>query len=150
MNRCDTALSTITPERANTGESKHRRGQRSYFPLTASFICFPGLKTGTSQAGISISSPVLGFLPILSALCLLEKVPKPGIATESPLPTVSMIVSVIAFRARLTASGGMSVAPDTVKISSAFVMITLLFLLIYSRVIYIFYCCQSYFTSYMR
>lgn len=27
MNRCDTALSTITPERANTGESKHRRGQ---------------------------------------------------------------------------------------------------------------------------
>ncbi len=38
---------------------------------------FPTLKTGTLDAGICISSFVLGFLPTLAALSLVSKVPNP-------------------------------------------------------------------------
>ncbi len=40
--------------------------------LTVSFNIFPTLKTGTVDAGIFISSLVLGFLPVLAALCFVS------------------------------------------------------------------------------
>ena len=45
--------------------------------LTLSLRAFPALKAGTVHAGIFISSFVCGFNPVLAALFLVSKVPKP-------------------------------------------------------------------------
>ena len=45
---------------------------------------FPAEKTGTFLAAILISLPVCGFLPVLAALCLRSKVPKPTKVTLLP------------------------------------------------------------------
>ena len=80
---------------------------------------FDELKVTTFLAFIGTSTPVLGFLPILSFLCLTEKVPKEEILTSSPFssshkinskissitvdesdndnPTLSLIASIISF-----------------------------------------------------
>ena len=49
----------------------------------------PNLNTGTVQAGILISSFVAGLIPVLAALFLASKVPKPG--TTTLLPALSSL-----------------------------------------------------------
>ena len=54
------------------------------YELTALFSGAPALNFGCFEAGICISSPVRGFLPVLAALLATEKLPKPTILTSSP------------------------------------------------------------------
>src|SRR3990167_2562438 len=56
-----------------------------YFYLTALLRVLPGVKPGAFLDEIVIFSPVFGFLPILSTLFLILKVPNPVITTFSPL-----------------------------------------------------------------
>ena len=71
--------------------------------LTAFFRVFPGVNPGAFLAWIVILSPVLGFLPGLSALLLTENVPNPVITTFSPLFKESRIPLSIAETASLDA-----------------------------------------------
>src|SRR3990172_2361381 len=54
------------------------------------FNSLPGLNLGTLFAGISIDSPVNGFLPFLPALLVTENVPKPDSVTLSSLKSDSV------------------------------------------------------------
>ena len=58
----------------------------------------PAENTGTVLAGIEISLPVWGFLPVLAALLRDSNVPKPTKVTFLPLETVFWIVSTKAFK----------------------------------------------------
>ena len=114
-----------------TLSGKHtRKGSAGWlcYRFTASFMAFPGLKEGSSQAVISIGSPVLGLRPVLAPLCLREKVPKFGRVTLPPLATSCVIVFSTAVRALSTAFCGMSVSAETDAISSVFVMAVFSFL----------------------
>ena len=55
----------------------------------------PAEKAGTFLAAILIALPVCGFLPVLAALCLRSKVPKPTKVTLLPFLTVFSIVSIV-------------------------------------------------------
>jgi len=55
--------------------------------LTLSLRALAGWNVTTFLAGISITSPVLGFLPFLAFLSLTLKTPSPGRATLYPFST---------------------------------------------------------------
>ena len=57
------------------------------------------MKEGTFAAGISITSPVRGFLPVRAARVLTSNVPKPTRATLSPSARASEIESTTALTA---------------------------------------------------
>ena len=64
-----------------------------YSPLTASLNALAALNLGDTDAAISISSPVCGFLPVLAARSTVSNEPKPASATFSPLATSATIAS---------------------------------------------------------
>ena len=66
--------------------------------FTLSFNGLPALNAGTLEALILITSPVRGFLPLLSPLSLTSKVPKPAIWTFPPSANVSAVTAIIAER----------------------------------------------------
>ena len=67
-------------------------------PLTIVLNFLPAEKAGTVLAGILISLPVCGFLPVLADLFLASNVPKPTKVTFLPLATVFCTVSTQALR----------------------------------------------------
>ena len=61
--------------------------------FTKSFNALPALNTGAFDAGILISSFVLGFLPFLAALFLTSKDPNPTNWTLSPFFKLSVTLA---------------------------------------------------------
>ena len=59
----------------------------------SSLSCFPARNFGFFDAGISIDSPVRGFLPVFALVLATLKVPKPAILTSPPAFNVSVIIS---------------------------------------------------------
>ena len=58
----------------------------------------PALNFATFLLGISISAPVLGFLPFLASLLVVDQVPKPVKETFSPFLRATVMLLTIALR----------------------------------------------------
>ena len=83
---------------------------------------FPGLNLATRLAGIFISFPVWGFLPILAFLLATEKVPKPVRLNLSPLFNAFVTDAVKAFIAFSADAFEILASFEMVVITSAFVI----------------------------
>ena len=57
----------------------------AYLPFTASFNALPALNTGALLAGTDTNSFVLGFTLLRAARLRTSNLPRPAIATSSPL-----------------------------------------------------------------
>jgi len=89
----------------------------------------PGLNFATFDAGILISPPVLGFLPVLAFLFATEKVPNPGRVSLSPF--FRALVTELVNEFRTFSADGFERCDSfaMLPISSAFVIVvTLLFM----------------------
>jgi len=67
--------------------------------LIKSFKAFPALNLGALEAGITISLPLCGFLPVLSALSDTSKVPNPTNWIFSPFLILELRYQLKAFKA---------------------------------------------------
>jgi len=93
---------------------------RDYF--TALFSRLPGLNLATLVAGILISFPVCGFLPVLALLLATEKVPNPVKANLSPFFNAFVTVLANALRAFSAAAFEILASFPMLAINSAFVI----------------------------
>ena len=98
--------------------------------LTESFSALPALKLGTLAALISIGAPVCGLRPVLAALFLVAKVPKPTKTTGSSFCKEAVMVSIIASMARPAEALGRSALAATASISSDLLTVSPFILLV--------------------
>ena len=107
--------------------------------LIVFFNAFPALNTGAFDAGIFISTPVCGFLPVLATLFFTSKVPKPINCTFSSFFNVSDTTSTKAFIPYSAIFFDVSVFSDIAFIKSAlFIDFTTFFYTIKYHLLYLY------------